>query len=389
MATDDLASHHIRQVKTFQIEYRYPRLVGKNARLGIHGRDHTAQVRFIATDKGAEGWGLSREPEETVPDLTGRSIAELFDPAMGVITPEAIYLDFPLHDLVGAILDQPVYKLLGFHGNTTVSCYDGAIYMDDLLPEEKPRDVEAVLENCRHDYALGYRAFKLKIGRGHRWMDTEAGLQRDIEITHLVRRYFPDCAILVDANDGYSCEGFLRYLDAVAECGIFWVEEPFPENRRDLLHLRDFIAKRSPATLVADGESSPDIPFLLSLAQEKLIDVLIMDIVGLGFTAWRQWMPIFMQSGIRTAPHAWGNPMKTFYTAQLAAGLGNVLTVEGVPGASADVDWNGYKLTEGLLHVPSDSGFGMYLRRAWAKPHFERRQTETLGEKQAARRRTE
>jgi len=286
----------------------------------------------------------------------------LFDPEVGVVAPEAMGLDFALHDLAGVILDQPVYQMLGSNGTTALPCYDGAIYMDDLLPADDTRGVGIVLANCRHDHSLGYRAFKLKIGRGHRWMEPEEGLWRDIEVTRQVRECFPDCAILVDANDGYTCEWFLRYLDAVADCGLFWVEEPFPENRTDLIRLREFLEKRSPRTLVADGEGRYDIELLLSLSREGLLDVLMMDIVGLGFTSWRQWMPRVVEAGVSASPHTWGDPLKTRYAAQLGAGLGDILTVEGIPSTSGDVDWEPYHLEGGLLHVPNRAGFGMKLK---------------------------
>jgi len=286
----------------------------------------------------------------------------VFDPQVGVTAPAAMSLDFALHDLAGRVLNQPVYHMLGSHGETAVPCYDGAIYMDDLLPEGHPRGPDAILDHCHHDYALGYRAFKLKIGRGYRWMEAEEGLRRDIEVTREVRSHFPDCGILVDANDGYTYDGFLRYLDAVADCGLSWVEEPFREDRQDLIRLREFLAKRSPQTLVADGESRYDIELLLRLGREGLVDVLIMDIVALGFTGWRRWMPEFIAANVRTSPHTWGDPLKVRYAAQLAAGLGNVLTVEGIPAEAPDrVDWGSYDLREGVLRVPAGPGYAMDL----------------------------
>lgn len=375
MTKKDLEAHRIHDIKTLKIRSRYPRTVGKNAQLGVHGTGPTTHVRVITTNQGAVGWGISWTSEQDMPNLIGSGVAELFDPNVGVIAKEAIPLDFPLHDLAGVILNQPVYQMLGSHGETTcfhrnsdltmktkvVPCYDGAIYMDDILPEDNPRGIEAILVNCHHDYELGYRAFKLKIGRGYKWMETEEGLQRDIEVTQKVRKDFPDCHILVDANDGYTCDGFLRYLDAVADCELFWIEEPFRENREDLMRLREFLAKHSPNTLIVDGESGYDIELLLELAHEGLLDVLIMDIAGLGFTNWRKWMPKLADANVCASPHTWGDPLKTRYVAQLAAGLGNVLTVEGIPAETCDVDWSLYRLREGLLHVPDNPGFGMKL----------------------------
>ena len=121
------------------------------------------------------------------------------------------------------------------------------------------------------------------------------------------------------------------------------------------------LIKHGAKTLVADGESRPDIPSLLELASDGLIDVLIMDIVGLGFTAWRQWMPRVVDAQAWAAPHTWGDRLKTHYAAELAAGLGNVLTVEGVPAETTDVDWHGYRLEAGSLRVPDEAGFGMRL----------------------------
>ena len=362
MIVKSLAEHCIREIKTLRVSSRYTRTIGRNSRAKIHGDGPNTQVRAIVTDNGALGWGPSRAPEEEMSDLIGRPIAELFDPAVGVIADEAMPLDYALHDLAGVILDQPVYQMLGGKGKTAVPCYDGAIYMDDVTPEDAPRGVCVIVENCRNDYDMGFRDFKLKIGRGYQWMSPEEGLQRDMDVTRAVHDNFPDCRILVDANDAYTCDDMIRYMDAVAGCDIFWIEEPFRENRDELIKLKEFLARRSPGTLVVDGESRPDVDFLLELAKEKLLDALQMDISGLGFTPWRRIMPRLIEVGVPAAPHAWGDPLKVHYSAQLAAGLGNVLTVEGIPSTTHGADMGLYRLEEGILHIPEKApGFGMKL----------------------------
>jgi L-alanine-DL-glutamate epimerase-like enolase superfamily enzyme len=363
-----LDDHRIAAVRTRRVRSRYPRTVGKNARLGSHGDGPNSQVRELVTDMGAVGWGISWTPEEKTPDLVGRRVSELIDPATGVLLDEAMPFDFPLHDLAGAILGRPVHRILAEspagarEDPTAFLCYDGAIYMDDLDPEEAPRGLPAVLANCRQDHELGYRAFKLKIGRGNRWVEPEAGLRRDIEVTRAVREAYPEAQILVDGNDGYTLEGFLRYLDAVSDCRLFWVEEPFRENREDLRRLRDFLGERSPGTLIADGESGVDVGLMLELAREGLVDVLLMDIAGLGFTRWRQLMPAVQETGARISPHTWGEPLKTHYAAQLGAGVGRCVCVEGIPAVIEGVDRSAYRFTDGLLHVPGQApGFGLGL----------------------------
>ena len=355
----ELDDHRISRIETLDVVSRYPRMIGKNARLGSHGSGITSPAAVIYTDQGASGWGLLRRGAKDLSPLVGSGLSEIFDPDLGVIADDALPLDFALHDLAGVILNRPVYELLGAAGQRVVPCYDGAIYMDDLDPEDTPRGIQVVLENCAHDYALGYRALKLKIGRGYRWSEAQAGLERDITVTRAVREQFPDCALLVDANDGYREDRFLDYLDGVADCNLFWIEEPFRESREGLQHLRRFIQARCPRTLVADGEADPDVAFLLELAGEGLVDVLLMDIVSFGLTAWRRLMPELRNLGVQASPHAWGDPLKTLYAAQVAAGLGNVVTVEGVPGVADLVDVSAYRLAQGLLTVPALPGWGL------------------------------
>jgi len=362
MTSRILSEHCIKEIKVLRVSSRYARTITSNSRIKVHGDGPNTQIRVIVTDQGAAGWGASYTPEEKMPDLMGRPVVELFDPDVGVIADEAMPLDYALHDLAGVILDIPVHGMLGGKGETAIPCYDGAIYMDDPFPEEAPRGVEVIVENCQNDYDLGFRSFKLKIGRGYEWMEAEAGWQRDVDVTRAVNENFPDCRILVDANDAYTCDNMIRYMDAVADCDIYWIEEPFRENRDDLIKLKKSLAETSPDTFVVDGESRPDVDFLLELGREKLLDALQMDVSGLGFTAWRKLMPKLIEAEVLSAPHTWGDPLKVNYSAHLAAGLGNVLMLEGIPSTTHGADLGLYRLEEGMLHVPENApGFGMKL----------------------------
>jgi len=363
-----LENHRIAVIEPGELVSHYPRLIGRNSHLGSHGTGNASRYAVLRTDQGATGWGLLRGPLEHAAELIGRPVSDLFDPATGVIDARGDMLDFALHDLAGVILEQPVHMMLGGQGETAVPCYSGAIYMDDLDPDDDPEGMTAVLRNCDQDYALGYRAFKLKIGRGYRWLPGQAGIDRDVAVTRLVRETYPGCQILVDANNGYSSPDFLDYLDRVADCDLFWVEEPFHEDRADLVPLCEHLQRVGPATLIADGEVAPDLPFLLELARDGLLDVLLMDIVSFGLTAWRRVMPELREIGVQASPHAWGVPVKTLYTAHLAAGFGNVVTVEGVPGHADGIDTSGYVLRDGVLSVPDRPGFGIPPPDASARP---------------------
>ncbi|UFH52077.1 enolase C-terminal domain-like protein [Spirosoma sp. KNUC1025] len=368
---DELARHKIADVSYTEVQLKWPRFVGKNARRDIHGYGPKVTICVLATDQGAKGWGLpnGRRNDELITYIKGKPVADLFQPAAGVTDPKALAFDIPLHDLAGSILQQPVYQMMGRKKPILTKCYSGMIYFDELEPKEGKvgtlaNGFDKVIENCTNDYKLGYRQFKLKIGRGNMWMSREEGVQRDVDVTKLVAKTFPDCEILVDGNDGFTVDTMIAYLKGIGDIPLFWIEEPFAETVADYRKLRDWLKSNKVKTLLADGEYEPDQKLLRELETQKLIDVHITDIMGYGFTPWRKLMPELQKMGIQASPHAFGEVLKTNYTAHLTGGLGNTVTIEGVPCTCEDIDFGDYKIVKGQLIPPSTSGFGMKLLKS-------------------------
>lgn len=361
----ELSYHRIKDIKFSSVQMNYPRLVGKNARLDLHGYGPNVEICCIRTDKGAMGWasirGAKRDAEHISGDLIGKKVSDLFSTQMGTLRDIHMPFDMALHDLAGVILQQPVYEMLGRKQPFITDYYSGMIYFDDLEPSDRPRGIDRILEECRYDYGVGYRQFKLKIGRGHKWMSFKEGLQRDIEVTNAVAEAFPDCRILVDGNNGFTLDQFLQYLKGIPTVNLFWIEEPFHETITDYQKLRAYLKTEGIGTLLADGEADPDQNLLKTLFEKKLLDVHLTDIEGLGFTNWRRLMPELIQLGAQASPHAWGSLLKSYYTAHLAGGLGNTITIEGVTSTSDDVDFSGYEINNGKLIPSSSPGFGMPL----------------------------
>ena len=367
----ELSYHRIEKVNTYKVRSHFPRLVGKNAFRNEHAYGDEFVVKEIFTDKGASGWGLAsglfyHQDMEEDQKILGKKVSDVFDDAAGIREDTLSTFDFALHDLAGNILGIPCYRMFGDGGVHAVPVYDTLIYFDDISPDRNPGGIARILQECQDGYDYGYRAFKLKIGRAPLWMPLREGDKRDVEVTRAVREHFPDCEIMVDANDAYTVERMQAYVDAVADVGLYWIEEPFRENEQDFRRLREHLDKRSPRTLIADGETNPDMELLIHLYKEGLLGVFQMDIQGdhtlghaFGLTPWRRVMPRLRKIGARISPHAWGLKLKTHYAAQFCAGYPGVACVEGVTDTTEGVDFSGYKLREGKMYLPEKPGFGM------------------------------
>ena len=72
-------------------------------------------------------------------------------------------------------------------------------------------------------------------------------------------------------------------------------------------------------------------------------------------------MPELAKAGIKASPHLWMWTPRTYYCAQLAAGVGNVCIIEGIPGQAPGIDYSAYKIIDGKLVLPQTPGFGLKL----------------------------
>ena len=125
----ELKKHKITKIERVEYDYHWPRHVGKNARRGNHGQYHKSDAFKLYTDKGAMGWALGdrRISDEELFQPQGKLVSELISPEKGLRHDLSPYLDLALHDLMGVILDKPVYQLFGAKGTKNTPVYSGMI----------------------------------------------------------------------------------------------------------------------------------------------------------------------------------------------------------------------------------------------------------------------
>ena len=366
-ADSSLSEHRIHRVEFRTVSVPWPRQVGRNSSKGIHGTGPSKlRVCVLHTDRGATGWGQTQgrtgNTQQLLELVQGKTVADLIAPATGIRSEDYHAIDIPLHDLAGILLKQPVWALRGAKRPHLTKVYSGMIYFDDLDPADRPAGVDKVIENCRWDYDYGYRQFKVKIGRGNKWMPAKAGLQRDIDVVNAIHQAFPDVDILVDGNNGFTVDTMIDFLEGIANVPLFWIEEPFHETIADWTRLRDYlVANGREKTLRADGEAKPDFPVLEQLQKRRAINIRLEDICGHGFTKWRKQMPRLTREGVGASPHTWGTALKTVYTAHLIGAYGNAPTIEGVTTRGGDVDFGDNKIVNAQFRPSNQPGFGLAL----------------------------
>tara|TARA_B100000900_G_scaffold415518_1_gene445733 strand:- start:8006 stop:9193 length:1188 start_codon:yes stop_codon:yes gene_type:complete len=358
----ELKKHKISRAERLNFNYHWPRHVGKNARKGNHGQYHSDEAFKLYTDQGAIGWGLGRKnvSDDELHQLEGKSVSELISPEFGINANLNIYLDLALHDLMGVILNKPVYELIGVNGSKTTPIYSGMIYFDELEQNGKTGGIDKILENCNWDIEYGYRQLKIKIGRSGKWYSHEEGLKMDIEVIKKINIAFPDVTLLVDSNDKYNPQDTIDFLKGIGDIPLLWVEEPFRENYEEGKKLRKWMNENGfKNTLYADGEANRNHDLCMKMGKEDIMNVYLADIRSFGFTRWRQLMGELKSYKMLASPHAFGSMLKTHYITHIAAAFGNVVTIEGVTCFSDDIDFGNYKIFDGKIKVSDASGFGM------------------------------
>ena len=348
------------------LEGRRPRPAGCNARLGEHGQTVRVPLVRITADDGAQGFGASTATVQQASQALGRMLPELFGEASGA-TEAGQPVDFALWDLMAKRAGLPVYALAArmagqpVPDSLRVSCYDTSLYIDDLHLASDDEAATLMADEAREGMARGHRLFKIKVGRGARHMPLEAGTQRDVAVVRAVRRAVgAEATVMLDANNGYNLNMTKQALAATADCDIFWMEEPFHEDRVLYADLKQWMQAEGLSLLIADGEGEAS-PSLLAWAEEGIVDVVQYDILSYGFTAWLALGQRLDAWGARTAPHHYGRHYGNYAACHLAAAVKGFAFVEWDEAQTPGLNATGYSIRDGEVDVPQAPGFGVSL----------------------------
>jgi L-alanine-DL-glutamate epimerase-like enolase superfamily enzyme len=352
----------ITRIVGFDLRSQRNKVAGKNARLDVHGDSATdAVVRIYTNQDGLEGLGVCWAGEDRLRKLLGRSPGEFLDPERRAARDAIGNQTMPLWDLVARSQNQRVCELLGAPtGEHRIPAYDASIYFADLLPEFASAWEDRFRREIDMGLAMGHRAFKVKVGRGGKWMPRAEGDARDVAVLKVIRAHAgKDVAIGVDANNGYDLAGTKKFIDATADVNLLFVEEMFPETVDECLALKEHMRTLKLPTLLADGETQGEPAAFTDFIAREAIDVVQGDMNRFGVEGILEEAAMAKGKRTRIAPHNWGSLMGFYQQLQMGPALPQFFMAEHDPLSTDVVVAEGLAFKDGKVTVPSGTGFGV------------------------------
>jgi L-alanine-DL-glutamate epimerase-like enolase superfamily enzyme len=226
------------------------------------GHGCAAPAPLVTGETTAEVLTALQESNERLrgrdPVRRARLLEEARDPLRLYPSAQAA-LDMALHDLLGRIAGLPLWKLLGgFRDRMPTSVTIG------ILTEPE------TLERARDYLARGFLSLKLKGGR-----DVEGDIARVFAVREAVG---PDVELRFDANQGYTVDESLLFIEATREANLELIEQPTPRGEPDLLRR---VTSAAPLPIMAD-ESLITLRDAFRLARQDLADMVNIKLMKVG-----------------------------------------------------------------------------------------------------------
>ncbi len=366
----------ITRIVGFDLSSKRCKFCGKNSRLDDHGDRASDRMVRLYTNAGLEGLGNCRVGVGVLVPLLGRNPFDFFQADVPAFKSPLGVGTMPLWDLAGKALRKPVFELLGGKGPQQVPVYDGSIYFADLLPQYADRWQDRFKEEVDLGFKRGHRAFKIKIGRGAKWMPAEEGFERDKAVVQIIRQHAGrDTLLAVDANNGYDLARSKRFLTELPYIDLAFVEELFNEEVALDLELKAFIREHKLKALIADGETQQRPDPLKPFIDARAIDIYEGDINTFGLenimteAAWAK------AQALQVSPHGWGSLVGFYASLHVGRAITNYYRAENDPLDCDVLSADGYAICDGKATVPDAPGFGLKLDEekfaATIKPRFD------------------
>ncbi|MCG6918234.1 MAG: dipeptide epimerase [Deltaproteobacteria bacterium] len=168
-------------------------------------------------------------------------------------------VDMALFDILGKVCGLPLWRLLGgFRDRIRTSITIG------ILPEKE------TVERARKLVAQGFKCLKLKGG-----IDVEADISRVLQVREAVGR---DIELRFDANQGFSVEESLKFVEKTRKARLELFEQPTPKGQPEMLRQ----VSTTVAIPVMADESLTSLRDAFRIARRGLADMVNVKLMKVG-----------------------------------------------------------------------------------------------------------
>jgi L-alanine-DL-glutamate epimerase-like enolase superfamily enzyme len=168
-------------------------------------------------------------------------------------------VDIALHDILGKVAGLPIYKLLGgFRDRMKTSITIG------IMPPQE------TVAKAKEFVAKGFKVLKIKGGK-----DVEEDIRRIDAVREAVGK---SIELRFDANQGYTVEQSLYFVEATRQAKVELLEQPTPKAQLDLLGK---VTSGVHIPVMAD-ESLMNLRDAFRLARRDLVDTINLKLMKVG-----------------------------------------------------------------------------------------------------------
>jgi len=292
------------------------------------------------------------------------------DARSGTLTGAIAGIESAVWDLVGKILNVPVYVLLGGKYRDKL-----LIYHDTGSPnttDTTPWVEEAI--RSRDEYGFKSMKFDLNPFRGERWNRTLSSVDMKIwvNILEAIRAELgPDFPLAVDLHWMYNTRDALRFIQMTEHLNLWFMEDPIPpENAEAIARIT-----RATKVPVCTGENLYTRHTWRPFIEQQACDIIQPDVQKCGGLLETKriadWADLYYMP---MACHNLCSPVGTMASGHVCAAIKTFITLESDSvelGYWQDIvkhDGSFYK--DGYLEMPNKPGFGIELNEEVCKAHL-------------------
>lgn len=279
-------------------------------------------------------------------------------------------IDIALWDIIGQATRTPLYRLLGGYRDTLQAYASAGFYAQD-------KNASALAEEVGGYAERGFGCVKIKVGRQpdallNPLQEMPAAdyatvtFEEDVERVIAARKAIgPRVKLAIDANNAWTPSLALKFMRAVEDQDIYWLEEPVGTEDIE----GSAMVALQVTTPVAGYETESALPGFRELIARRAVDIVQPDVIWSGgITETRK---------IAALAHAYGLPVIPHNFSSAVAAIANMHFIASIPNGSwLEFDQNPNALRAelfeepltldgtGSIRLPERPGLGVTLNQA-------------------------